>query len=283
MGSSEMKLLPVGLSLFSAVYGFSESECYVRFSSFSTDEAIAAHCASNPGLGDYCKSLRPSLDVCPFEVDEEDFPLEDEYTNFSDNSMGYASDDGAPQGMIGRKSGGGPPFVGSELPQWIKDVFQNCRETGDCEYPQKWEVRALPRISQFQKAIDSTFKHNEPDRYGEYMAILNDKCFVSAQQCEQAITVFTDVTVPTYDNSYKTECIRCVVVTMTEHWHVSHVDATNSGLDSDNCMGNFCKALDEMRARLEAKVKTSGGAGFNNALSADFGEFETWPKKAAHP
>jgi len=279
MGSRNMKLLPIGLSLATTAYGvrFTPSHCYDSFGvDYETEASIAEHCAANPGLGEYCKTLNPSIDPCiPKEKEGED----DEDTNFSDNSLGYVSDDGSDHydsdSMIeGRMGGTQSGAVGL----WIQDVFQYCRETGNCD--KKWEVRALPKIEKFQRAFDATFKQNEPERYSEYMAVLNKNCYVVAEQCARSITTFTDITVPTYDNNYDTSCIRCVIVTMRRHWNVNHVDATNSGLDESTCMGPFCKALKQMKERLHTKIQNQGGIGaFNNALSADFGDFHTWRHK----
>jgi len=192
--------------------------------------------------------------------------------------LGYVSDDGSDYGsdsMIEGRMGG---MQSNSVALWIQDVFQYCRETGNCD--KKWEIRALPKIEKFQQKLDKVFKQNEPDRYNEFMSILNNNCYVVAEQCKKSIATFTDITVPTYDNNYDTECVRCVVVTMRRYWKVTHTDATNSGFDESNCMGPFCKALKEMKQRLQTKIKNQGGVGaFNNALSADFGDFKTWKHK----
>merc|ERR1712147_261195 len=106
-----------------------------------------------------------------------------------------------------------------------------------------------------------------------------ENCHSSNQQCESPFTSFADLTIPTFDNQFSMDCIKCTIMNMRK-WEVSHADVTLSGQDFTNCMGKFCKGLKEMKANLAAKKKNEGGKGkFNNALSADFGKFKTWKHK----
>jgi len=277
-----MKLsIPIGLSLVTAVYGYKPSDCE---SVLPYVQDIDAHCEANPGLGEYCLEMT-NLQVCPDSGDDDE-----EETDFSDNSLGAnddvydgEEDDTASDSMIIGRSGGrgerpSREDRGSQMPQWVKDVFMNCRETRSCR--KNWTIFALPRLVKFIKAIDSSLATQEPERYSDFMDILNTKCYETNQQCESPIYSFNDMTVPTYDNNFSTECIKCTIIAMRSGWEVTHTDVTLSGVTMLNCMGPFCRVVKEMKAKLAAKIKNEGGAGkYNNALSSDIGNFHSWKHK----